>query len=177
MISKILAAQKNGLHIPIKKRDAVLYLGASHGVTAKILSGMVGPNGFIFCLDVSPRVMMDLVHVCDEYDNMAPLLFDANKPELYKQYVSKVDVIYQDVAQKNQVEILKKNADMFLKEYGYVILVLKAKSVDVIKDKEVILKLVLDELKKFLEIVDYIDLSPYHKEHYFIICRKNKRLE
>ncbi len=174
MISKLVAAQRNGLHIPIKKRDVVLYLGASHGVTAKILSGMVGPNGFVFCLDISPRVMFDLVHVCDEYDNTAPLLYDANKPELYRKYVTKADVIYQDVAQKNQVEILKKNADTFLKEYGYAVLVLKTKSVDVTMEKEVVLNLVLDELKKFLEVVDYVDLSPYHKEHYFLVCRKNK---
>lgn len=174
MISKILAAQKNGLKIPVKKKDVVLYLGASHGVTAKIMSELVGRNGFIFCLDVSPRVMFDLVHVCDEYENTAPLLFDANKPELYKKLVPKVDVIYQDVAQKNQVEILKKNVDMFLKDYGYAVLVLKAKSVDVIKSKEEVLNTVLDELKKFLEVVNYVDLSPYHKEHFFIVCRKNK---
>ncbi|MEM4245183.1 MAG: fibrillarin-like rRNA/tRNA 2'-O-methyltransferase [Candidatus Nanoarchaeia archaeon] len=174
MMSKIVAAQKNGLSVPVKKKDVVLYLGASHGSTAKLLSGMVGPNGFIFCLDISPRVMMDLVKVCEGYENMAPLLFDANKPELYKKLVPKVDVIYQDVAQKNQVDILKKNADVFLKDFGYAILVLKAKSVDVVKDKEVVLKLVLDELKKFFEVVDYVDLSPYHKEHFFIVCRKNK---
>ncbi len=174
MMSKIVADKKNGLSIHIKKKDVVLYLGASHGSTAKLMSDMVGRHGFIFCLDISPSVMMNLVKVCEGYENMAPLLFDANKPELYKKLVPKVDVIYQDVAQKNQVEILKKNTEMFLKEYGYAILVLKAKSVDVIQDKEVILNLVLDELKKFLEVVDYVDLSPYHKEHYFIMCRKNK---
>jgi fibrillarin-like pre-rRNA processing protein len=173
MISKIVAAQKNGLKVPIKKRDVVLYLGASHGVTAKLVSKMVGPNGFIFCLDISPKTMKYLVRVCEEEENMAPLLFDANKPELYKKQVPKVDIIYQDVAQKNQVEILKKNVDMFLKDYGYAVLVLKAKSVDVVKDKENTLKSVLADLKKSLEVVDYVDLSPYHKEHYFIVCRKS----
>lgn len=174
MISKLVAAQKNGLKVPVKKRDVVLYLGASHGVTAKLISKMVGPNGFVFCLDIATRPMMRLVHVCEEEENMAPLLFDANKPELYRKHVPKVDVIYQDVAQKNQVEILRKNVDVFLKDYGYAILVLKTKSVDVIKDKEVSIKLVIGELKKFMEVVDYVDLSPHHKEHFFIICRKNK---
>ncbi len=174
MISKLLAAQKNGLKIPVKKKDVVIYLGASHGVTAKLLADMVGRQGFVFCLGVSPGTMMHLVHVCEEEENMAPLLFDPNKPELYKKHVPKVDVIYQDVAEKNQVEILKKNADVFLKDYGYAILVLKTKSVDVIQDKEIILNLVLDELKKFLEVVDYVDLSPYHREHFFIVCRKNE---
>ncbi|MEM4267036.1 MAG: fibrillarin-like rRNA/tRNA 2'-O-methyltransferase, partial [Candidatus Nanoarchaeia archaeon] len=167
MISKLIAAQKNGLRIPIKKRDVILYLGASHGVTARIISKMVGPHGFVFCLDISPKPMMHLVKVCEAEENMAPLLFDANRPELYKKHVPKVDVIYQDVAQKNQVEILKKNVDIFLKDYGYAILVLKTKSVDVVADKEKILKLVLAELKKFLDVVDYVDLSPYHKEHFF----------
>ncbi len=172
MISKLISAQKNGLKIPIKKRDVVLYLGASHGVTAKVISQKVGPNGFIFCIDVSPRVMMKLVKVCEEYDNMAPLLYDANKPELYKKQITKVDVIYQDVAQKNQVEIFRKNVEMFLKKYGYAILVLKTKSIDVVKDKKEVLELALKELKEFVEVVDYADLSPYHREHYFIICRK-----
>jgi len=173
MISKLLAAQKNGLKVPVKKRDVVLYLGASHGGTAKIMSGLVGPNGFVFCLNLS-KVMLDLVRVCDDCDNMAPLLYDVSKPELYRKYVTKVDVVYQDVAQKNQVEIFKKNIGLFLKEYGYAVLVLDAKSTGITRDKEIILKLVLAELKKFLEVVDYVDLSPYHKEHYFIVCRKSK---
>lgn len=175
MISKMLAAQKKGLNIPIKKRDIVLYLGASHGVTAKIMSKIVGNKGFIFCLDVSPRTMVELVKTCEEYENMAPLLYDANKPELYKKYVTKVDVVYQDIAQKNQVSILKKNVDMFLKEYGYIVLILKTKSISSTKSKEEVKSQVLEELKEFVELVDHISLDPYHKEHYIIVGRKNKQ--
>ncbi|MFH1332394.1 MAG: fibrillarin-like rRNA/tRNA 2'-O-methyltransferase [archaeon] len=174
MISKLLAAQKNGLKIPIKKRDVVLYLGASHGATAKLVSEMVGPKGFVFCLDISHTIMTHLIRFCEGEENTAPLLFDASKPELYKRFVPDVDVIYQDIAQKNQVEILRRNVDMFLKDYGYALLVLKCKSIDVVKDKALVCDLVLDELRTFLEVVDYVDLSPYHKEHYFIVCRKNK---
>lgn len=172
MISKLTAALKKKTEVPIKEKDIVLYLGASHGVTPEIVAKIVGEEGFVFCLDIAPDVVKELVKVCEKHDNMAPLLFDANKPEEYKNKITEVDIIYQDITQKNQVEIFIKNIKIFLKDEGYAIITLKTKSIDSVKPKEEVLELVKKELENNLEIISVTDLEPYHKDHYFIICRK-----
>ncbi len=171
MISKLIAAIKKQVKIPLKEGDIVLYLGASHGVTPEIVAKLVGENGFVFCLDISPDVVKKLVEVCEKHENMTSLLFDANKPEEYKEKVTEVDVVYQDITQKNQVEIFLKNIARFLKSNGFAIITLKTKSIDSVKSKEEVLETVKKELGK-LEVISITDLEPYHKDHYFIVCKK-----
>src|SRR3989338_1816443 len=67
------------LNLPIKENDIILYLGASHGYTCSYLSDIIQEKGFIFALDVSARVVRDLVKICEVRKNICPLLFDANK--------------------------------------------------------------------------------------------------
>ncbi len=172
MVSKLTAAIKKKTEAPIKKGDIVLYLGASHGVTAEIIANIVGKEGFVFCLDVASDVVKELVKVCEKNENMTPLLFDANKPEEYKEKITEVDIIYQDITQKNQVEIFLKNIARFLKTNGFAVIALKTKSIDSVKDKEEVLERVKKELEEKLEIISVTDLEPYHKDHYFIICKK-----
>lgn len=172
MISKLTVAIKKKVKIPLKKGDIFLYLGASHGVTAEIIADMVGKEGFVFCLDISPDVVKKLVEVCEKHENMTALLFDANKPEEYKNKVTPVDVVYQDITQKNQVEIFLKNIARFLKSNSFAIIALKTKSIDSVKSKEEVLETVKKELEKNLEIISITDLDPYHKDHYFMICRR-----
>ncbi|MBM3199340.1 fibrillarin-like rRNA/tRNA 2'-O-methyltransferase [Candidatus Woesearchaeota archaeon] len=172
MISKLIAAMKKGTIIPLSKGDVVLYLGASHGVTPEIIAELVGEEGFVFCLDVAPDVVRKLVEVCEKHENMCPLLFDANKPEEYSDKITEVDMIYQDITQKSQVDIFLKNIARFLKRGGFAIIALKTKSIDSVKGKEEVLETVKKELEKGLRIVSITDLDPYHKDHYFIICRK-----
>ena len=95
--------------MPIKKDEKILYLGASHGYTPSFVSDIIGDNGLVFCLDFAPRVVRDLYMICEERKNMIPILADANKPETYKDRISNVNIIFQDIAQKIQVEILFKN--------------------------------------------------------------------
>jgi fibrillarin-like pre-rRNA processing protein len=172
MISKLTAAIKKKVEVPIKEGDIVLYLGASHGVTPEIVVKIVGKEGFVFCLDISPDVVKKLVEVCEKHENMTTLLFDANKPEEYKEKITEVDVIYQDITQKNQVEIFLKNITRFLKSEGFAIIALKTKSIDSVKGKEEVLERVKKELEEKLEVISVTDLDPYHKDHYFIICKK-----
>lgn len=172
MISKLTAALKKKAEVPIKEGDIVLYLGASHGVTAEIISKIVGWEGFVFCLDVAPDVVKKLVEVCEKHENMTALLFDANKPEEYENKITEVDIIYHDITQKNQVEIFLKNIVRFLKTNGFAIIALKTKSIDSVKAKEEVLETVKKGLEEKLEVISITDLDPYHKDHYFIICRK-----
>jgi fibrillarin-like pre-rRNA processing protein len=172
--SKLGAAIKKGVsQIGIKEGDIILYLGASHGFTPSYVSDMIGESGFVFCLDVAPRVVRDLVFVCEERKNMAPLLADANHPESYSELIAKeVDVVYQDIAQKNQVQIFMKNCDAYLKKGGFGILALKARSIDVARRPRDIFMQVRKDLEKVITIVDYKELDPFERDHAIFICKK-----
>jgi fibrillarin-like pre-rRNA processing protein len=172
--SKLGAAIKKGIsQTGFKEGDVVLYLGASHGFTPSFVSDIVGEKGFVFCLDVAPRVVRDLVFVCDMRENMAPLLADANHPEQYKELVSpEVDVVFQDISQRNQVQIFLKNCDYYLKKGGFGVLALKARSIDVTKRPKEIFDTVRRELERHITIVDYRELEPFEKDHAFFVCKK-----
>ncbi|MBS3097365.1 fibrillarin-like rRNA/tRNA 2'-O-methyltransferase [Candidatus Woesearchaeota archaeon] len=163
---------KNSPNIGIRKNDVVLYLGAASGTTVSHVSDIVGNEGFIFALDFAPRVVRDLVFVSEDRKNIAPLLEDANRPERYIDKISQADVIYQDIAQKNQVEIFLKNINLFLKKDGYALLAVKARSIDVTKKPQQIFSLVKEQLEKNITIIDYRALEPYQKDHCMFICKK-----
>jgi len=174
--SKIAAAIKKGLKRAGLKDDAImLYLGASHGYTPSFVSDLL-TKGMIFCLDFAPRVVKDLVFVCEERNNMLPILGDANKPEEYEELIPKkgVNIVFQDIAQKNQVEIFIKNCDKFLKKEGYGMIAIKARSMDVTKNPDIIFKQVKKEFEenKDYNIVDYRELAPFEKDHCFITVKK-----
>ena len=164
---------KGSLNIGIRKNDVVLYLGSASGTTVSHVSDIVGNEGFVFAVDIAPRVMRDLIFLCYSRKNIAPVLADANKTGILKERVSAVDVIYQDVAQKNQLGIFLKNVDLFLKRGGYALLAVKARSIDVTKQPKQIFKEIRDVLEKSLTIIDYRELEPFQKDHCMFIC-KNK---
>ena len=154
-------------------------VGASHGYTPSYVSDIVGPEGFVFCLDVAPRVVRDLIFVCEQRENMAPLLCDAKHPETYADKLPKegVDVVYQDIAQKNQVEIFLANCDAFLKRGGVGLLALKARSIDVTRYPTDIFKQIkrqfeTGELAARYVIVDYRELDPFEKDHAFFVVKR-----
>jgi len=156
-----------------REGDVVLYLGSGHGFTPTFVSDIVGRKGMVFCLDFAPRVVRDLIFICEKRDNMAPILGNANQPDSYSNLVPKqVDVIFQDVAQKNQVEIFLKNIDKYLKKGGFAILALKARSVDVTKRPKDIFAQVLKELNKHVTVVDHRELAPFEKDHALFVCKK-----
>lgn len=173
--SKLGAGIKKGLsQIGIKKGDLVLYLGASHGFTPSYVSDMVGELGFVFCIDNAHRVVRDLIFICEKRNNMAPIMVDANHPDEYKELItSQVDVVYQDIAQRNQAGIFLKNCDVFLKKGGFGLLAIKARSVDVTKKPKHIFREVRHQLEKsMMAVVDYRELEPYEKDHAMFVCKK-----
>src|SRR3989344_7593110 len=171
--SKLAAAILNGCNnIFLRKDDVVLYLGSATGTTVSHVSDIVGKDGFVFAVDVAPRVMRDLIFNCEERRNIAPILADANHIKELMERISLADVIYQDIAQKGQVEIFLKNIKYFLKKDGYAIIAVKARSIDVTKNPKVIFKEVRERLEKELIIVDYRALEPYQKDHCMFICKK-----
>ncbi|ABR55363.1 Non-specific serine/threonine protein kinase [Methanococcus vannielii SB] len=168
--SKLGAAIINGLKkMPIKKGTKVLYLGASAGTTPSHVSD-ISEDTIVYAVEFAPRIMREFIDSCNERINLIPILGDANRPFEYSNIVGKVDVIFEDVAQPNQAEILVKNAKWFLNKDGYAMISIKARSIDVTKNpKEIFL-----EQKKILieggfDIVDEINIEPFEKDHIMFV--------
>ena len=171
--SKLAAAIATGCkNIFVRNSNVILYLGAAHGYTVSYLSDIVGNGGFIFALDSAPRVVRDLVFLAKARKNVAPMLADAAHPETYINKISQVDVVYQDIAQKQQAEIFMKNMDMFLKPGGYGMIAVKARSIDVTKKPSVLFNDVRKLIENKYPVVDFRVLDPFEKDHCFIICKK-----
>jgi fibrillarin-like pre-rRNA processing protein len=172
--SKLCAAIYNGLaEIPLEESSTVLYLGASTGTTASHVSDLV-PKGIVICIEFAPDVMKKLILLCERRENMVPVLADANQPEQYSEVLEgqKVDLLYQDVAQPNQAEILLKNARAYLKTGKHAIIAIKARSIDVAKDPKDVFSGELKKLKELFSIEQEFDLLPYDKDHRLVVCRK-----
>ncbi|MFH0876487.1 MAG: fibrillarin-like rRNA/tRNA 2'-O-methyltransferase [archaeon] len=156
----------------LREDYTVLYLGSSTGTTVSHVSDIVGVKGFVFALDFAPRVLRDLVFLCEQRKNVCPILSDANQPSKYMHQVQLVDFLFQDIAQKNQLEIFMKNLDLFLKDGAFGFLAIKARSVDVGKRPQVIYQEVRAELEKKVIIVDFKVLDPYEKDHCCFVVKK-----
>jgi fibrillarin-like pre-rRNA processing protein len=115
--------------------------------------------------------MREIVRLCESRDNMLPILADASKPESYSKSVGTCDIIYQDVAVKDQADIMMKNSVM-LKKGGYAYFIIKSQSVDVSKDPNEVFKNELAKLKGTFEILEKIDIEPYDSLHMFAVLRK-----
>jgi len=173
--SKLAAAIVRGVKdVPIASGSKVLYLGAASGTTVSHVSDLIGPEGMVYCVEISSRPMRDLLLVCNSRPNMVPMLADATKPSSYCSLVGKVDVIYQDVAQPEQSEILFANAKAFLREGGYAMLALKARSIDVTKEPREIFRDEMEKLEREFEILDAKVLEPYEKDHAMFLMRKGE---
>ncbi|MCD6279190.1 fibrillarin-like rRNA/tRNA 2'-O-methyltransferase [Candidatus Micrarchaeota archaeon] len=171
--SKLSAAIKNNLkQLPIKRGSSVLYLGASTGTTSSHVSDIIGPKGVVYCIEFSAQMMAKLIPVCKIRKNMIPIMADARKPESYSKYINgKVDVIYEDVAQPDQAEILIKNADVYLKKRGYAMIAIKSQSIDVTEKPEKVYDKVENILSNKFKIIQRIRLEPYEKDHLFLLLR------
>ncbi len=171
--SKLAATiMKGSTNIGIREKDVVLYLGASHGYTCSFMSDIVGKEGLVFGIDPAPRVIRDFVFLAEKRTNLIPLLSDANHPETYTDKVCQVDVVYQDIAQRNQMDIFVRNCQMYLKQGGYGLLAVKARSIDVKKKPKDIFVEIRNKLDKIFTVIDYKILDPYEMDHCMIIVKK-----
>jgi len=156
-----------GKEMPIKEDSHILYLGAASGTTASHVSDLV-PDGVVYCVEFSPRSFRDLVKTCEHRKNMIPLLGDATIPDSFAFAVDSVDIVYQDVAQKRQHEILTDNMERFSAYAGMV--AVKSRSEDVTAAPDIIFKRTCNELRaRKLSILDMKPLDPYEKDHAMIV--------
>ncbi|MCS4542022.1 MAG: fibrillarin-like rRNA/tRNA 2'-O-methyltransferase [Euryarchaeota archaeon] len=165
---------KGAQNIPIKPNSKILYLGAGSGTTCSHVSDIVGKNGVVYCVEFAPRVVRDLVTVCEQRPNMIPILADATNPNQYKYLVEEVDVIYQDVAQPVQAGILVKNAEFFLRKNGFCMLMIKARSIDVTKEPSQVFKSEISTLEQKFSIIEVRHLEPFEKDHAGVVGKLTK---
>jgi len=152
-----------GKDFGLDQSSKVLYLGAASGTTASHVSDIV-TNGFVYCIEFSERSFRDLVPVCEARRNMIPILSDANHPHEYQHMIEAAEFVYQDVAQRNQVEIFVRNMAAF--EAGHGILMLKSRSINVNrKPKEVFAEVRMELVGACLKVKGVIDLERYAKDH------------
>jgi len=174
--SKLAAVILKGVQtIPIKPEQRVLYLGAASGTTPSHVSDIVGEKGHVYCVEFASRSIRDLINNVVTYrSNMSPFLEDARSPAKYAMYISgKVDTIYCDVAQPEQAKLAADNADVFLKEQGWLMLAVKAQSIDVTKAPAVVYEHEGKVLKnRGFTIEEVVGLEPYDKAHAMIIARR-----
>jgi fibrillarin-like pre-rRNA processing protein len=103
---------------------------------------------------------------------MVPILEDAHFPERYKPMTGKVDIVYQDISQKDQVLIFVKNLRACLKRNGYGVLMVKARSINVAAAPSEIFKSVKQDLKaEGLKILEEVKLGPYAKDHLGLVIK------
>ena len=167
--SKLAAAILKGMpEDKIKEGDRVLYLGASTGTTASHISDIVGPEGLVIGVEFAPRVAREFVeNVARERKNVIPFVADARDPSRYS--VTRVDVVYCDIAQPDQTEIAIANCSGLLRKDGRLLLAVKARSIDVLKDPELVYE---EERRKLVKagfrVELIVDLSPFEKDHVLI---------
>ena len=172
--SKFAAALQIGVNEAIKfKNQRILYLGAASGTTSSHFSDIVG-TGMIYCVEFARRSIRDLFDVCEARNNMMPLLADARKPAELATFIQSADLIYQDLAQPDQANILLRNIQSFLKENGTFIVAFKARSIDVTQDPEVVFQEQISILEKEgLIIQEIIDIDRYEKDHCLVIGKNS----
>ena len=104
---------------------------------------------------------------------MSPILEDARFPEKYLMFVrGKVDDVYCDIAQPEQAKILADNADLFLKKSEWIMLAVKAQSIDVTKEPSEVYKREIKVLEnRDFRIEEVVHLEPYDKAHAMIVAQ------
>jgi len=170
--SKLAALMHKGCPAwPFKPDSTVLYLGAASGTTCSHISDICS-RGRLCCVEISPRVFQKLLDVCSARPNMNPFLGDASRPETYRNLFGAVDVVYQDIAQRDQLPIFLKNLPL-MKPDGTAFLMVKARSVDVSASP----RDVYTETAKGLGAAGYrvlgsVELNPFEKDHAAIMVRR-----
>jgi len=173
--SKLAAYLLKGVErLPFTEGSNVLYLGAANGTTASHVADIC-TDGMVYCVEVSQRSFRDLIKACEAVKNMVPILGNARTPGSYAPLVGPIDIVYQDISQRDQTQIFLKNLNAFVRRKGdggpraNGILMVKARSIDVAKHPKEIYSVVLKELEAECRVLDARQLDPFERDHMAIM--------
>ncbi|WP_337860163.1 fibrillarin-like rRNA/tRNA 2'-O-methyltransferase [Ferroplasma sp.] len=168
--SKLGAAILKGFSsMPLKDDSTVLYLGASTGTTVSHVSDICF-RGNVFAVEFSYDSFIKLYALAGKRNNIYPILEDANMPEKYEFFVDSPNIIYQDIAQRNQIQIFNENSTKF-SDARKAMLIIKARAISSSKSEKSIINSALREIKDFT-VKNIIDLKPYDIGNYFVYLER-----
>ncbi len=154
---------------------SVLYLGGAHGTTVSHLSDVV-PEADLFVVEKSPTAFAPLLALARRRANIFPILADAQLPERYRADTGLVDLLYQDVAQRNQAAIFAENARVALGPGGRGLFMLKIRSVTQSRPAGAIVREARDEIESAgLRVTSEIPLAPFARDHVALFVRPAPR--
>ncbi len=157
--------------LPFRYDSEVLYLGAGDGTTVSHISDIV-TDGKIYAVEVAKNPYRNLLQLSKKRKNIFPILADARSPEEYRDLVNEVDIVYQDIAQRDQVEIFIKNIE-FLKEGHHGLIAVKSRSIDVSSTPEKMYQDVKESLEDLgYEVLMQVDISRWQKDHAILVVEK-----
>ena len=162
--SKLAEYLRAGGPFPAAEDDGILYLGAGSGTTVSHVSDVLR-SGTVYAVEVAPIPYFRLLEVAGSRPNVVPILSDARHPERFSPLVGPVAGVYQDLAQRDQVNIFAANMGAFGARWG--ILMLKTRSISQRDPDEV----AAAELAKLEDLsVSHVDISGTHPDHraYFV---------
>ena len=163
---------KGGKIFPFENGSTILYLGAANGTTVGHISDIC-PDGRIFAVENAKNPFRKLLALAEMRSNIVPILEDANQPNIYSRLVNQVDIMYQDISQRNQTDIFIKNSFM-LKPDGIGYLMVKARCIDVSASPAKIFKNCQLELEGAgFKILEFVNLEPHEKDHAAIVIEKS----
>ena len=164
--SKLCAA----MHLKLRNfpfsDEVVLYLGASTGTTVSHVSDIAGR---VYAVEISSISMLRLLHLAEQRDNIFPILADARNMKNFAVFVSSPSVIYQDISQRDQVDIFIRNMEYFDPDWGF--LMLKTRTIDMRRRPRDILIETQNRIRKHFNIIEIIDISRFQKDHFAIVVR------
>ena len=159
--------------------QSCLYLGASVGGTVSHIHDCVCGSGNhhkgqIIAIDVSTRMMRELVALSEIRPGIIPVLGDARNISEISPFVNKkVDWLHQDLSISDQAKTFVKVVEVFLKDNGVALLSLKAasermsdgntenkfeKAMEIINNSN-------------LNIIEMIDLKGLEEQHMLFFCK------
>ena len=144
----------------------VLYLGAAAGTTVSFISDYAE---VVYAVEFSPRPMQHLVSLTMERTNIVPIFADARDPGRYMPLIESVDVLIQDIAQRDQAEIAAINT-LFIRNGGEFVLFLKMLSIDVAGDQDIICQMAVTRVKQAgISDIRVIKMDKFYTGHVAIL--------
>ena len=159
--------------------STVSYLGAGHGTTISHLHDhLCGAKnrfgGRLVAVDLAPRCLRDLTYLAEHRSGLVPVLGDARKFDAWGVLIpSRVDWLFQDVAQAGQVDIFLSAVRRFLSQDGIGLLSLKAAS-ERHNDggDEDIFAAAIAQLSSEVELLEHINLTGFEDQHALFVVRR-----
>ena len=187
--SKLAAAIRNGLQIlPIIKNSKVVCINLLEESTILHISNIVGSNGSVFVIGVNKNKKSFLNKLVNTQKNIIPIYDTVDELSFSSSVTGKVDVLYVDIPESEQIEQIVRNYGSLLKNEGFLMLVAKKDS-DAILENDIVgwmaeqraglnkIREITAKLKSQFEIIQEINLGinyetePFHKSHAFILAQ------